>query len=404
MGLYVPTCFAQHPPTNLLSTGNARSELENTSYRQGTTFAGILLPSTVAPVHSRPRPRSLPSTVAPTTSRFHRLAHPDTMADIKTRFLIISDTHADQKLRLPTLQGVDVDVAIHCGDLTDGSKIAEYHTTLDLLQAINAPLKLVIAGNHDFSLDTPMYQKKAAEAHRIFSIDPALISKEYGDFGGARSLLDDSKSKGIIFLDEGTHHFNLANGARLTVYASPFTPSVEADWGFQYRRGESRDFNISSGADVVITHGPPKGVLDMTASKQRGGCEQLFAAVAKAKPRLHCFGHIHEGWGAKAVVWRADVGENPTHFGAIDNGASAVVESLATLRPGKWDSPDIIAEKDAHLRSLNEKGYLHTSHCTGDGHPIILGKSTLFVNAAIEPAPGDEGQQLPWIVDLELPP
>lgn len=142
----------------------------------------------------------------------------------------------------------------------------------------------------------------------------------------------------------------------------------------------------------------------MTASKQRGGCEQLFAAVAKAKPRLHCFGQIHEGWGAKAVAWRADVGENPTHFSAIDNGASAVVESLASLRPGKWDSPDTIAEKDARLRGLNLKGYRHTSHCTGDEHPIIPGQSTLFVNAAIEPAPGDEGQQLPWIVDLQLPP
>lgn len=68
------------PPTNLLSTGNARSELENTSYRQGTTFAGILLPSTVAPVHSRPRPRSLPSTVAPAHSRSRPQSlppHPD---------------------------------------------------------------------------------------------------------------------------------------------------------------------------------------------------------------------------------------------------------------------------------------------------------------------------------------
>jgi hypothetical protein len=298
-------------------------------------------------------------------------------------------------------------VAIHCGDLTDGSKTAEYHTTLSLLQTINAPLKLVIAGNHDFTLDTPMYQKKAAEAHRLFFIDPALINKEYGDFGDARRLFDTvntSTSKGIIFLDKGIHHFNLANGASLTVYASPFTPSIAADWGLQYRHGESYDFNISSATDIVITHGPPKGVLDTTAFKQRGGCEQLFAAVAKAKPRLHCFGHIHEGWGAKAVAWRADVGESPTHFSAIDNGASAVVESLATLRPGRWDSPDTIAEKDARLRSLNNKGYRHPSHCAGDEHPITPGQSTLFVNAAIVPESEDGGQQLPWIIDLELPP
>ncbi|KAK0740864.1 Metallo-dependent phosphatase-like protein [Schizothecium vesticola] len=327
------------------------------------------------------------------------------MKDIKTWFLIISDTHANQKIRLSTLQEA-VDVAIHCGDLTDGSKIAEYHTTLNLLQTTNAPLKLVIAGNHDFTLDTPMHQKKAAEAHRLFSIDPALMNKEYGDFGDARKLFDTvntSTHRGIIFLDEGIHRFDLANGASLTVYASPFTPSIEADWGFQYRRSESHDFNIIPTVDIVITHGPPKGVLDVTASKRRGGCEQLFAAVAKAKPRLHCFGHIHEGWGAKAVAWRVDVGESPTHFSAIDNGASAVVESLATLRPGRWDTPDTIAEKDARLRSLNKKGYRHTSHCTGDEHPIIPGQSTLFANAAIEPESEGEGQQLPWIIDLELP-
>ncbi|KAK1832153.1 Metallo-dependent phosphatase-like protein [Podospora conica] len=313
------------------------------------------------------------------------------MADIKTRLLIISDTHADNKIRLPTLHE-GVDVAIHCGDLTEGSELAEYRTTLNLLQSINAPLKLVIAGNHDFTLDTPSHQKKVAEATRIFSADPALMNKKYGDFGDARRLLDDKASEGIIFLDEGTHHFNLANGAHLTVYASPYTPSVETDWGFQYkcrdkwRAGDSHDFNIGRSTDIVITHGPPEGVLDRTASKQRIGCQQLFAAVAKAKPRLHCFGHVHKGWGAKAVTWRADVGENPTHFSAIDNGASAEIASLA------------------RLPSQNEHGYMYTSHCAGDEHPVIPGQSTLFVNAALQPTSEEEGPHLPWVIDLELPP
>lgn len=64
------------------------------------------------------------------------------MQDIKTRFLIISDTHAEKGLAVPA---VPVDVAIHCGDLTDESKVDEFRTTLGLLRAINAPLKLVIA-------------------------------------------------------------------------------------------------------------------------------------------------------------------------------------------------------------------------------------------------------------------
>ena len=324
------------------------------------------------------------------------------MSEIKTRFLVLSDTHGKN----PQLPDLPVDVAIHCGDLTDGSKIAEFRTTLALLRFINAPLKLVIAGNHDFTLDTPMFQRKVAEANRLFSIAPGEMEREYGDFGDARRLLDSAQQEGIIFLDEGVHRFDLNNGARLTVYASPFTPSIEADWGFQYRRGEHHDYAVDGvEIGVMITHGPPKGVLDMTTSKKRGGCEQLFEAVARTRPRLHCFGHIHEGWGAKAVTWRGSrPSESPSHFTDINNGASAVIESLASLRPGKYDTADLVEEKEARLRAIREVGYRHTSHCAGDEHGVNLGQTTVFVNAAMQPANEVEAGQLPWIVDIELPP
>lgn len=185
----------------------------------------------------------------------------------KTRFLILSDTHA-RPLVPPS---VPVDVAIHCGDLTEQSKMAEFRTTMALLQGIDAPLVLVIAGNHDFTLDTEVYKKKAAEANRLYSIDPRDMAAVYGHFHHARVLLD--TYSGIIFLDEGTHQFDLRNCARLTVYVSPFTPSADPDGGFQYRLGEQHDFAIDRSADVVITHSPPKEVLDQTLSKQRAGCD-----------------------------------------------------------------------------------------------------------------------------------
>ncbi|KAK3389843.1 Metallo-dependent phosphatase-like protein [Podospora didyma] len=233
------------------------------------------------------------------------------MNNIKTKLLMLSDTHALEGLSVPD---VSVDVAIHCGDLTDESKMHEFHTTLALLRRINAPLKLVIAGNHEFTLDTPIFQKKAAQSQ--------AVSRQL--FTAA------SDDDGIVFLDEGIYHLSLQNGARLTVYASPFTPSLEADWGFQFKRGEHHDFAmIDQTVDVAITHGPPKGVLDLTSSKQRGGCEHLFAAVAKACPKMHCFAHIHEGWGAKLVAWRDDQpSENPSHFTDIDNGASSVGDRI----------------------------------------------------------------------------
>ncbi|KAK3352429.1 Metallo-dependent phosphatase-like protein [Lasiosphaeria hispida] len=319
---------------------------------------------------------------------------------IKTTFLLLSDTHAKNGVAVPDLP---VDVAIHCGDLTDGSKIREFETTLALLRSIEAPLKIVIAGNHDFTLDEPVYQEKADTARRLFSITPELMRREYGNPGDAHRLIS-QEPEGIHFLDEGTHYFRLSNGADLTVYTSSFTPSIEADWGFQYRRGDNHDFAIHSKVNVVITHGPPKGVLDMTNSRQRGGCEQLFAAVARARPLLHCFGHIHEGWGGKLVAWRGtEPSENPSHFTDIDNGASSVIETLATIEPRQSDSAEMKLEKECRLRSLTEEGYRRTSHCSQGESPARQGQTTLFVNAAIQSGDEDGRPQLPWVVDIELP-
>jgi Icc-related predicted phosphoesterase len=50
---------------------------------------------------------------------------------------------------------------------------------------------------------------------------------------------------------------------------------------------------------VLVTHGPPMGTLDKTADGEKVGCEELqdrLAAMARP-PRLHVFGHIHEGYG-----------------------------------------------------------------------------------------------------------
>jgi predicted phosphodiesterase len=80
------------------------------------------------------------------------------MASIKTRVLVISDTHGDDLIH-KSIAGT-YDVAIHCGDLTEESKLDEFRVSLNMMLGIQAPLKLIIAGNHDFSLDTPVLANK----------------------------------------------------------------------------------------------------------------------------------------------------------------------------------------------------------------------------------------------------
>ncbi|KAH8157023.1 hypothetical protein CIB48_g11229 [Xylaria polymorpha] len=316
---------------------------------------------------------------------------------VTTRLLIISDTHATAGAtntgpRIETT--LDADVAIHCGDLTQESKLVEFQIAIDFLRSINAPLKLVIAGNHDFTLDLPIFQNKVEEACRFQGVEQQLIARHYGEYGEARQLFDKAKDGGIVFLDEGNYDFRLNNDALLKVYASPFTPSLR-DWGFQYNPQQGHHFAIEDGTHLVVTHGPPLGICDYVrdpGAARRAGCGSLFAAIARARPLVHCFGHIHEGWGARYVTWRDKPTQNPSHFTDIENRASTVIENLSTVRD------------PARKRTVSEwDSCVSTKHGPQDSLPLRLGRQTLFVNAAIEDVSLSQSPHLPWLVELELP-
>lgn len=319
-------------------------------------------------------------------------------SSIKTRFLILSDTHAMEfnSHNKPTEYA---DVAIHCGDLTEESKLTEFHSAIKLLKGINAPLKLVIAGNHDFTLDLPVFRSKVAEVYP--PIDPDLVAKEYGQFGQIHRIFEDAKEAGIKLLDEGIYDFVLDNGAKLSIYASPFTPSL-GDWGFQYRPGNGHNFLINKPVDIVITHGPPQGILDRTDSAQRAGCPNLFSAVARASPKIHCFGHIHEGWGARLVTWREKLSNQPSYFTDIDNGRSVTIENISSLLPTKHDTIAIVEAKAQKLERLRHQACYKTSYCRGDTMSLDPGVQTLFVNASIQGS-HSYPDHLPWLIDIELP-
>ena len=323
---------------------------------------------------------------------------PDPSNLVKTRFLILSDTHG-MEFRPEETPSQHVDVAVHCGDLTEGSKLDELRASIRLLKKIDAPLKLVIAGNHDFTLDIPTFKQKVKDIPP--PLDFELVKDTYGDYGEARQILAEAGSAGIMFLDEGSYEFTLKNKAKLTVYASPWTPSL-GDWGFQYPPTEGHEFRIPRGVDLAVTHGPPRGIMDHTASKQRAGCPDLFRAICHARPRLHCFGHIHEAWGAKLVTWRKNPTTTPSHFTDIDNERSVVIDSLSGFKHTIFDTEESKAEKLQRKQHYRQQRCYLTSHTTKDEKPLEHEKQTLFVNAAVE-STEDSAPQLPWLVEIELP-
>lgn len=319
---------------------------------------------------------------------------------IRTRIFIISDTHGHD---WTAPSSCSADVAIHCGDLTDGSKIDEFRSAIRLLKSIDAPVKLAIAGNHDFTLDPAAFTRIIADSN--LATESELVEKEFGTRGEVRQLFEDAKSSGMILLDEGNHDIPLPNGAMLKIYATPFTPG-NGGWGFQYPLNTTHDFDIADGTSIVVSHGPPRGIFDTNHERQRAGCPTLFKAVAGVRPLIHAFGHIHEGWGAKLVAWKQELLDGditePSHFNAIDNNNSRSIVSLAATKPSRFDDKEAVRAKAEEQARRSQDGYLMINWATGDGRGVARGTETLFVNAAIEGVNGELSQS-PFCVEVDLP-
>lgn len=176
---------------------------------------------------------------------------------VPTRFLIISDTHHVEPEQFQTAFHPlpQVDVLLHCGDLTQCGGLSSYKKALRILASIDAELKLVLPGNHDLELD--------GEYWRSHLIEGEDLPEEHDD-AVAFWRGPQAKAARVIYLDEGLHEFRLGNGGGFTMYASPYQPAFN-DMAFKYKHDEDR-FNGAGAANrvpdfpgvgVMMTHGAP---------------------------------------------------------------------------------------------------------------------------------------------------
>lgn len=134
------------------------------------------------------------------------------------------------------------------------------------------------------------------------------------------------------------------------VYATPYTLKL-GEFAFLYGKEEDR-FNegaskMPEGVDIVVSHGPPafpvseEYKLDMSKMGEHCGCEKLAKALERVRPRLACFGHIHEGRGAAVVDWDAkelwdDVGTcDRSVVSQSAKGVQTVLVNAAVFDDGK---------------------------------------------------------------------
>ena len=202
----------------------------------------------------------------------------------------ISDTH-DHHYLLSVPDGIDM--VIHSGDFTNfrdpiKNRIEAYNF-LNWFSELNIPHKVLIAGNHDAFADT---------SNSIFR--------------------EECKTRGIVYLE---HEMVTINDVK--IFGSPYTPTF-GNWYFMKNRNKlDRTWSqVSDDVDIFVVHGPPKGILDTTITRENRlelcGCSSLRKHILnRIKPRFVMFGHIHN---VKDIV-NAGYIKLSTHDTIFSNGS-----------------------------------------------------------------------------------
>jgi Icc-related predicted phosphoesterase len=191
------------------------------------------------------------------------------------RIVVISDTHTKHHgVELP-----EGDVLVHCGDFCSKGRSYEAQDFNIWLGTNSYKFKeiVVIPGNHDLIMEA-MYLNELDDPKEIFTNAHLLIDEEI-------------EIDGVKF------------------WGSPWTPTF-FDWAFMLEGPERSEKwkLIPDNTDVLITHGPPRGILDECpdiydrSRMVNVGCSFLVSEILnRVNPALHLFGHIHEGYGQKRV-------------------------------------------------------------------------------------------------------
>ncbi len=174
----------------------------------------------------------------------------------------ISDLHG----HYPKLEGGDL--LIVAGDLTARDERYQYEDFFRWIQPLKYKKKILIAGNHDNQLKY-LYKIPEEETDLDYLCDSGI------EFEGLK-----------IWGSPWTKSFPGMNP-----HCKAFTVNTEEELASKFSL-------IPDDTDILITHSPPHGCyLDQNRQGDMLGSISLRDKIYKMKLKLHCCGHIHEGYG-----------------------------------------------------------------------------------------------------------
>ena len=177
-----------------------------------------------------------------------------------SRLLLFSDVHADlDACRSLVDRAPDADVVVGAGDFCRMRR--HLQRPIDVLSAIDTPTVLV-PGNAETEGELEDACAGWSSAHVLH---------------GSGCKID------------GLDFYGLGGGVPITPFGA---------WSYDLSEGEAGDLlaDCPEGA-VLVSHSPPKGVVDRDSSGQSLGSTAVRDTIEEKRPALTVCGHIHGSWG-----------------------------------------------------------------------------------------------------------
>lgn len=178
------------------------------------------------------------------------------------RLWFFSDTHTRHNYLQPPK---NIDVAIFCGDEANHfdpvKNEIEARPFFEWYSKLEADYKLYLPGNHSVAVENGL-----------------IVPEDY-------NLIN-------------IHHRSIGIGG-LYIYGNATTPRYGQSGAYMMKRNRTALVwdNIPD-VDILVTHGPPKGILDRTRDRDTNeliqvGDSSLYNRVIEMQPKIHAFGHLH---------------------------------------------------------------------------------------------------------------
>ena len=173
----------------------------------------------------------------------------------------------------------------------------------------------MICGNRDDFMDSDVMRSRDRNMDEVREVQSWIIDNDRIDYlQDSQLVIPSADGEGSVKFwgSPWTQQYSASGKPSRKGFQLPPGEALQEKWdlvGFYY----SAVFNIvsifnittvkiPSDTDVLLTHGPPHTVCDLSDRGVPSGCPGLLKTVVeRVKPRLHMFGHIHEGYGTSKL-------------------------------------------------------------------------------------------------------